>query len=90
MRLFIASVLLVTAACETVPQDQPGQVVAFNGDTVTVRGRFSTGDGKPAHPTAAMTAQAKEQCSGATYLSAVPTPDDVDPFHQFFDYLYRC
>lgn len=86
MRFFIAPALLVLAACSTVTPETQGQVTAFNGDTVTVRGGFTVGDGKPAEPTPAMIAQAKEVCPGATYLSATPDPDSFD----FFLYLFKC
>lgn len=86
MRLFIVPALLFVAACSNVTPETPGQVTAFNGDTVTVRGVFAVGDGKPAEPTATMIAQAKSVCPGATYLSATPDPGSFD----FFLYLFRC
>lgn len=84
MRFFIIPALLLATACTTLSEDTPGQVVAFNGDTVTVRGGFSAG--QTASPTPAMVSQAKAQCSGAAYLSATPDPNSLDHFL----YLFRC
>lgn len=70
-----------------VPETQEGSVYQFNGETVTIRGVYTMDLGAtPAHPTAAMVAQAKAVCPGATYLSATPSPTDYDTFL----YLFRC
>jgi len=77
---------IALAGClATVSDDHVGVVHAFNGDTVTIRGGYPA-DG-PARPNSMMISQAKEVCSGATYLSATATPSPDDPTYL---YLFRC
>jgi hypothetical protein len=80
-----AAILGLGATACTVPETMEGSVYQFNGETVTIRGAFSDLQG-PARPTAAMVDQARDVCPGATYLSANPTPGDVNTFL----YLFRC
>jgi hypothetical protein len=84
----LAPLLILLSAC--VPaQDQPGQVVAANGKTVTIRG---AGDyslrapGQGFSPTAAMVKQAQEVCPGAKFASGVPESAES----WAIDYLFVC
>ena len=87
MRFALALLALPLAACVAV--DAPGQIVAANGKTVTVRG---PGDyapsrmGKPFVPNAAITAQANEVCAGAKFASGVP--ENADSW--MINYLFIC
>lgn len=86
MRYLALGLALAISAC-TVSPDTEGAVYQFNGETVTIRGAYTMdGTSKPATPTPAMVAQAKEICPGATYLSATPSPTD----NYTFLYLFRC
>jgi hypothetical protein len=83
----IAIMAAISLSGCVVPETQEGSVYQFNGETVTIRGVYDmTLSGKPAAPTAAMVAQAKAVCPGATYLSANPSPSD----DYTFLYLFRC
>lgn len=82
------ALVLFAAAC--VPTtDTPGQIVAANGKTVTIRGAgdYSLGNaGKGWKPTAAMVAQANEICPGAKFASGVPESPDS----WAINYLFIC
>lgn len=84
-KLLIAlPVLAALSACETATEDDPGSVIDFNGDTVTMRGFVPEG-ARYARPTVAMEAKAKEICPRAEYLSARPYGDGWT-----FAYLFKC
>lgn len=74
----------LVSAC-TVAESQQGSVYEITDKTVTIRGAFSL-NGQTAKPSAAMVAQAKAICPGATYVSANPSPTDTYTFL----YLFRC
>lgn len=82
------ALVLILAAC--VPAaDQPGQVVAANGKTVTIRGAgdYSLANaGKGWKPTAAMMKQAQEVCPGAKFASGVPESTES----WAINYLFIC
>ncbi|MEO1108262.1 MAG: hypothetical protein AAFX90_10100 [Pseudomonadota bacterium] len=85
--------LIALSACTAsipVPDDTPGTVHQFNGETVTIRGAFERDrlETEAATPTSAMVAQAKGVCPGAQYLSA--TPDSVTAYYTTFLFLFRC
>ena len=81
---------LAIALAGCVPTaDQPGQIVAANGKTVTIRGAgdYSLANaGSGFKPTAAMIAQANEVCPGARFASGVPESPDT----WAIDYLFIC
>lgn len=81
-------VLFALPAC--VPTaETPGQVAAFNGSSVTIRGAgdYSPGNiGKGFKPTPAMQAQAEAVCPGATFVSGIPEQGDS----WAINYLFTC
>jgi len=84
----LAPLLFVLSACVPVT-DQPGQVVAANGKTVTIRGAgdYSLANaGKGWKPSAAVVAQAQEVCPGAKFASGVPESPDS----WAINYLFIC
>ena len=90
MRMMLVALLaLPIAGCVAVAVDAPGQIVAANGKTVTVRG---PGDysparlGKPFVPNAAVSAQAAGVCAGAKFASGMPAGGDLG----LIDYLFIC
>jgi hypothetical protein len=87
MRLVLIALPLL-AAC-VPPPDSPGEVTAFNGNTVTIRsgGDFSlAGAGKGFKPTPAVVAQAQEVCPGAKFTSGIGVESDA----WLVDYLFIC
>ena len=78
--------IALLAACSTVTPDTQGQVFAFNGDTVTIRGGFDPNQ-RPPKPTPAMAMQAQEVCPGATFLSG--SPDTAENSWAWL-YVFRC
>jgi len=71
----------------TIPDTKAGSVYEITDHTVTIRGAYSMdGSGRPATPTSAMVAQARDICPDAQYLSATPSPTD----EWTFLYLFRC
>lgn len=89
MKYFAAVSLIALAACGAPPADTAGQVTQFTGQTVTVRGAADNTLGATPTPTAAMAAQAKQQCGGsASYLSA--TPSNLHQYDFAYNFLFRC
>jgi hypothetical protein len=84
---FAAALAFALAGCVSVPDADPGQVIAFNGNTVTIRGGIPAGFAATASPSSAMTATARGVCPSATYASAAPVSD---PYSVQFDYLFLC
>jgi hypothetical protein len=84
--------VFLLSAC--VPaQDVPGQVVQFNGDSVTIRGAgdyslASVSKGQGFQPTAAMIAQANKVCPGARFMSGTPESPTGDSWA--INYLFIC
>lgn len=84
----LAFALSITA-CVTVPDDERGQVFDYTGHTVTIRGAQTIdGTARPAAPTSAMVAQAKEVCPGAKFQSAKPS--NTHPYDFAWLYLFTC
>lgn len=86
----IASITLAAltlAGCVSVPDENPGQVTAFNGETVTIRGGIPAGFAATAAPSGAMIANAQSVCAGARYASASPVESQ---YSVQFDYLFIC
>ena len=75
------------AACVSVPDTDPGQIVAFNGNTVTIRGGIPAGFEATARPSTGMIATAQNTCPGATYAGAALVDNQYDIL---FDYLFIC
>jgi len=84
----IAVAALMLSAC--VPtQNTPGQITAFNGASVTIRGAgdFSLANaGSGFRPTAAMQTQAEATCPGARFVSGV----GIEGPAMLVDYLFIC
>lgn len=76
---------LFVAGCFSVPETTPGQVIAFNGHSVVIRGGIPPAG--VARPNEAMVAQALEVCPGAAYSGAAGVDQD---FVVEFDYTFLC
>ena len=66
--------VLLAAACAPVDANDAGQILDYNGNTVTIRGPFPT-DGSFATATPAMLENARTVCPNARYLTAAPYDD---------------
>lgn len=88
MLRYLVPVLFPLAAC-AAPADQPGQIIAFNGASVTIRGGgdFSLANaGNGFTPGQAIVAQAADVCPRAKFVSGV----GVDGPAWLVDYLFIC
>lgn len=86
MRLALLAPLALAACVMTDPK---GVVVAYNGQTVTMRGPVDLSPaafGKPAVPSPELVAQARDICPNARLVSTTPTPGDSPTM----DYLFLC
>jgi len=71
---FSLAALVALTACASVPDSEPGQILDYNGEVVTIRGPFPT-DGSVATATPAMIENARTVCPNARYLTAAPYDD---------------
>ncbi len=81
MKKLLVALPIVVAGCVDPSQDPSVSVVAFNGDSVTVRSPGTTALQKPQpwHD-----AKAREACANARYLSTTKTGQFT------VDFLYTC
>jgi hypothetical protein len=84
---------LALAACTAsipVPEDTPGVVHQFDGDSVIIRGAFEPDRlaTETAKPTQRMIEQAQEVCPGARFVGAAPS--HVSPYYISFLFQFRC
>ena len=89
----MAMVAILLAAC-TAPDDHTGEVVAFNGNFMTISGAMNQVKGVPGFsPTPAMQAKANEVCGNSAKFEGTtesnPTSDSfVNSF--FIGYNFIC
>jgi len=90
LSLLTLGLLAACTASDPVPEDAPGVVHQFDGDTVTIRGAFEPNRlaTETARPTQRMIEQAKEVCSNARFVGAEPS--DVSPYYVSFLYNFKC
>jgi hypothetical protein len=89
----MAGLIVFSAACSPVTDETPGSVYRVTDSSVTIIGPYAKKSmdhlytpHDVAQPTAAMTAQAREVCPNARFVSASPSTVDFDNLL----YLFRC
>ena len=88
--LISAGLLAACTASIPVPEDTPGVVHQFDGNTVTIRGAFEPDRlaTETAKPTQKMIEQAQEVCPNARFVGAAPS--EVTAFYASFLFQFKC